>query len=295
MRHILTIVPFKSCRIFSELITVKLTAISAANAAFWSPCDWLPVRTLHYFPSLLLWMCVLMLLEGISWGNKPENSQIRPNKRTRLAVGDTVKSTGSFSSLWDETHRCCFNEKIPSFAIRVFLGLQRIWLLSSGNSQIWSLTFLSGCTGISLYSLSQYPSAYSSVANSCICKIPMNPSSLNCFGNKKKEILSAQCVKPEKDSAFVNANINIPHNLCGAVSENWGLADWFSFLTRTVERQFNFLSSPASWETIFILFYFCAFLSKKCQHDFVSTKHILCCDRYHLTPIYERRGGDTSP
>lgn len=131
--------------------------------------------------------CVLMLLEGISWGNKPENSQIRPNKRTRLAVGDTVKSTGSFSSLWDETHRCCFNEKIPSFAIRVFLGLQRIWLLSSGNSQIWSLTFLSGCTGISLYSLSQYPSAYSSVANSCICKIPMNPSSLNCFGNKKKK------------------------------------------------------------------------------------------------------------
>lgn len=122
--------------------------------------------------------CVLMLLERISWGNKPENSKIRPNKRTRLAVGgDTVKSTGSFSSLWDETHHCCFNEKIPSFAIRVFLGLQRIWLLSSADLKKFEV--LCGCTEI-------LPSAYSCVANSCICKIPMNPSSLNRFVNEKK-------------------------------------------------------------------------------------------------------------
>lgn len=99
-------------------------------------------------------------------------------------------------------------------------------------------------------------------------------------------------VRLEKDSAFVNININIPHNLCGAVSVNWGLPDWFSFLTRAVERQFNFFFFLPPGR-LYIYIYFCAFLSKKCQHDFVSTKHILCCDRYHLTPIYERHRRDT--
>lgn len=40
-----------------------------------------------------------------------------------------------------------------------------------------------------------------------------------------KKFLSVSCnwthsARLEKDSAFVNININIPHNLCGAVSVN---------------------------------------------------------------------------
>lgn len=73
---------------------------------------------------------------------------------------------------------------------------------------------------------------------------------------------------------------------------NGGPADWFSFLTRAVERQFNLFSSLLPLRLFFIL-YLC-FPLQKCQHDFVSTKHILCCDRYHLTPIYERHGRDAS-
>lgn len=93
----------------------------------------------------------------------------------------------------------------------------------------------------------------------------MNPSSLNSFVNEKTTSYQYSCkwphsVRPQKDSAFVNTNINIPHNLCGAVSVNWGLADWFSFLTRTVERQFNFFSALPPGRLF--LFYFCAFLSK---------------------------------
>lgn len=131
--------------------------------------------------------------------------------------------------------------------------------------------------------------------------ITLQPS-INCmFVSKKKNLISTVASihiasDPKKDSAFVNTNINIPPNLCGAVTMNGGLADWFSFLTRAVEKQFNLFSSLLPWETIFFLFilYLC-FPLQKCQHDFVSTKHILCCDRYHLTPIYERHGTDTSP
>lgn len=69
-------------------------------------------------------------------------------------------------------------------------------------------------------------------------------------------------IRPGKESAFVNTNINIPHNLCGAVSMNGGLADWFSFLTRALERQFNLFSSLLPGRLFFFLFYICAFLSK---------------------------------
>lgn len=96
MSHILTIMQFKSSRICSELITVKLTAITTANTSFRSPCDWLFCPYTALFPPPQCFKCVLVSLEGISWGNKPENSQIRPNKSTKLTIGDTVKSAGSF-------------------------------------------------------------------------------------------------------------------------------------------------------------------------------------------------------
>lgn len=107
------------------------------------------------------------------------------------------------------------------------------------------------------------------MAYSRICKIPVNPSSLNCFVNergRKKNLLSVQLQlatqrRTQKDSAFVNTNINIPPDRCGAVIVNWGPADWFSFSTRAVERQFNFLSCLAFWETIFFIFYFIFLLS----------------------------------
>lgn len=56
-KDLLTIVPLKSCGLFSELITVKLAPIRNANATFLSSRDWLSVFTLYYFPSSLLWMC----------------------------------------------------------------------------------------------------------------------------------------------------------------------------------------------------------------------------------------------
>lgn len=243
--------------------------------------------------------CVLMLLEGISWGNKPEKSQIRPNKSTHssplgiqskvLAVHFALKCDSSQLSQWEDS--------MWSFAIRIILGLQRIWLLSTLQSQIWrklkfGVVFIHAEISISLgfnHNTPQPIQAYSH-----IYKIPVNPSGLNCFVNEKerKNLLSVQLQlatqrRTQKDSAFVNTNINIPPDRCGAVIVNWGPVDWFSFSTRAVERQFNFLSRLPSGR-LFFLFYFSAFLSKKCQHDFVSTKHILCCDRYHLTPIYEK-------
>lgn len=130
---------------------------------------------------------------------------------------------------WDSSQLFQWENSTQSFGIRVFLGLQRIWLLSTWNSQIWrTLTeVLCISTEISIYSVSQYISAYSSMANSHIRKIPMNPSSLNCFVNEKNKSYQYSCnwphsVRPEKDSAFVNTNINIPHNLWGAVwIEGW--------------------------------------------------------------------------
>lgn len=68
-------------------------------------------------------------------------------------------------------------------------------------------------------------------------------------------------VRPEKDSAFVNTNINIPHNLCGAVSVNWGLPDWFSLLTGAVERQFNFFSCLSPRRQFIYLFIYIFMLS----------------------------------
>ena len=82
---------------------------------------------------------------------------------------------------------------------------------------------------------------------------------------KKENLISTLQLAPEpkikKDSAFVKTYINIPHNLCGAVSVNWGLADWFSFLTRDVERQFNFLSSLPPGRPF--LFFICVLSSPK--------------------------------
>lgn len=121
------------------------------------------------------------------------------------------------------------------------------------------------CTWISIYSLSQYPSAYSNIPNSFAAIYQLYFCEL-----KKEKMLSVQLQvvtlhqTPPKNSVFVNTNINISPNLCGAVTMNGGLADWFSFLTRAVERQFNLFSSLLLWETIFLkyLFYIYAFLSK---------------------------------
>lgn len=184
MSHILTIVQFKSCRIFSELITVKLTAITAANAPFWSPLRpaFCPYTSL--FPLLIALNVCSCYWKGFHGGeNKPENSQIRPKKSTKLSTEDTVKSVGSFFFLlfWNETHHSHFND----FAIRIFLGLQRIWLLSTWNSQIWRLLIKFLCIGkwISIYS--QYPSAYSSMAESIKFK-------LFCQWEKKRKKKAAQ-------------------------------------------------------------------------------------------------------
>lgn len=78
----------------------------------------------------------------------------------------------------------------------------------------------------------------------------------------------------ERDSAFVNTNINIPHNLCGVVNVNWRLADWFSFFTTTVERQFNSFSSRLPPLRVYIFFVFSFNPPPKKERN--------------LTPIYKR-------
>lgn len=89
---------------------------------------------------------------------------------------------------------------------------------------------------------------------------------------------------------FFNANINISHDLGGALHVNWGLADWFLFFTRAVERQFNFLSSslPPGMLHVFFCFLLPEKKKRKSQHDFVSFQHILCADRFYLTSIYKK-------
>lgn len=47
------------------------------------------------------------------------------------------------------------------------------------------------------------------------------------------------------------------------------------------------------WETVW--FHIRAFPPQKCQHDVAGAEHILCCDRYQLTPIYVRHRRDASP
>lgn len=65
--------------------------------------------------------------------------------------------------------------------------------------------------------------------------------------------------------------------ICVGLSVNWRLADWFSFLTRSVERQFNFLSSRLPGR---LFFYFILFLCSALQK--MSTR--LCQCRAHSLP-----------
>ena len=101
-------------------------------------------------------------------------------------------------------------------------------------------------------------------------------------------------IRAEEAWAFVNPDINSSSQ--SLWSCEWGLRSrliGFSFLTVAVGRQFNFLSSILHPGRLTSFFLFPCFPLQKCQHDFVSNKHFLCRDRYHLTPIYERHRKDT--
>lgn len=72
----------------------------------------------------------------------------------------------------------------------------------------------------------------------------------------------------------------------------WTRTSWLVFtLKESCGEAISFFPFPSSWETFCDL----CFPPQKCQHDAGVAEHILCCDRYHLTPIYERHERDTSP
>lgn len=56
----------------------------------------------------------------------------------------------------------------------------------------------------------------------------------------------------------------------------------------------SFFPPPLFLGDFFVISYL-YFPLQKCQRDVVGAEHILSCDRYHLTPIYERQERDTSP
>lgn len=163
---------------------------------------------------------------------------------------------------WDSSQLFQWANPSQSRTIRLFLGLQRVSLVSTWNPWIGGILIKVLCVGteISIYLVSQYQSSYSSVANSHIYKIPMNPSNF-CFVNEEECLISTVATGPEAPQSTVHflQLISIFLTIFVELCVNWGLADWFSFLTGAVERQFNFFSSLPPGR---LFFYFCASLSK---------------------------------